>query len=212
VLRIPVDGEWQANEWAEFLNAMDGFYSKLAVLEIAKQLVMRETEPRSEDAQLSNRVGRLIALVTDPSRSSQDFLKEDDFRFERQLEIEIPPVLLVIALRYGSEGFTDFLGHGESLKAICGSFNKLIDYFANRKKRKIGIQIQNMNLINLKVEQYEKTGATPKEVAQYRLALLKDSDPVLRKQIRNGKLPDKAKMLPPPPNYPLLPPPAKKEP
>lgn len=208
VLRIPVDGEWEANEWAEFLNAMDGFYSKLAILEIAEQLVMRVTEPPSEDARLSNRVGRLMALVTDTTRSSQDFLKRDDFHFERQLDIDIPPVLVVIALQYGSKGYTDLLGHGEILKSICGSFNKLVAFFANRKKKKLENQILTMKLIDIRVEQFEKTGATKEEIAKYRLALLKDIDPVLRKQIRDGKLPDKAKMLPPPPNYPRLPPPA----
>jgi len=65
-----------------------------------------------------------------------------------------------------------------------------------------------MKLIDIQVEQYEKTGATKEEVEQYRLGLLKASNPVLRKLIRNGKLPDKAKMLPPPPLYPRLPPPA----
>jgi hypothetical protein len=38
VLRIPVDGEREAGEWAEFLNAVGSIYSKLAILRIAEQL------------------------------------------------------------------------------------------------------------------------------------------------------------------------------
>lgn len=210
VLRIPVDGEWEANEWADYLNAVDSIYSRLAILEIAEQLLTRDTKRPREKAELSNRVRRLMALVTDPSRRSQNFLKDDDFLFEKQLQIDIPPVLVVIALKYGSEGFSDFLGHGKIVKAICGSFDKLVETLAGHKERKIGNRLAQTKLIDALVEQFEKAGATKEQVEQYRLALLQDSDPVLRKLIKKRKLPGNAKVLPPPPNYPpLLPAPAK---
>ena len=210
VLRIPVDGKWEAGEWAEFLNAVDSIYSKLALLTIAEQLITRNPKSQRERVQLSNRVRRLMGLVTDPFRRSQDFLKDDDFLFEKQLQIDIPPVLVVIALQYGSRGFADFLGHGKIVKSICGSFDKLVDTLAGHKGRKIADSIAQTKLIDARVEQFEKTGATKEQVEQYRLALLQDSDPVLRKLIKKGKLPDRARRLPPPPNYPpLLPAPAK---
>jgi hypothetical protein len=208
VLRIPVDGEWEANDWAEFFNAVDNIYSRLAILEIAEQLLTRDTKRPREKVELSNRVRRLMALATDPSRRSQDFLKDDDFRFEKQLQIDIPPVLVVIALKYGSEGFSDFLGHGKVVKAICSSFDKLIDTLAGHKGRKIANRIAQTKLNDELVEQFVKAGATTEQAEQYRRALLEDSDPVFRKLIKKGKLPKKAEILTPPPNYLRLPPPA----
>ncbi len=208
VLRMPVGGEWSVGEWTEFLATLNSTYSCLALLDVVEQLSKKQQEIPEYSEETLIRINKLLKITTITASASEVFLITDEFFLEHRLYVAVPPKMTMLALQYGSEGVSDLLGHGGAIEAICESFNNILKAFTERKARKINNALMQLELIEKRVESYKKTGADDESVAQYREALLAQSDRVLSKLIRDGKLKKNAVVLPPPPEYRKLPPPA----
>ena len=194
VIRIEFGGEWWAFEFDGFLRAVDELYSTLALLFVAGELA--DNAENDINVRMTNliRIRQLFDVACDDSGSVTAFLTQDQFGFEGDQDIVRPEPLQLLRLTYGSDGEVDFLGFGKLAEALASVINNLISVFREAPDK----DLKELEVIDKKVEQAKKAGMSEEECTEYRLRLLAKSDRTLRRFLKDERIKEPVKLLPPP--------------
>ncbi|MEM9320588.1 MAG: hypothetical protein AAGA70_16510 [Pseudomonadota bacterium] len=131
MLRLHIDGDWDAADFAAFFKSIDELYNYLCVT------FERELYPE---------FGRVYAY---PFRGG----RPRDLRFR----------LDVRRIEFASPGFTDLAGLAAAMREIRELLQFVISHAASRKDRKLKREREQLEILRLKLELFEKLHSIEEE-------------------------------------------------
>jgi hypothetical protein len=201
VLRVGIDGRWEASEFAQSLSSLDRLYSLKFGLHLAKQEFneFREfflddfSRPISRSGRYLANWARLVPLAT--SRSGLDALVVNGRISPLTAELLEPEERLVLRrVIYGSEGIKDLAGIGEIVGHVKDLLLRLIDLWSTRNKRTLESERLELENRKLQVEVAKDfvglardLGYTQQEVRQLVAAVMSEQQPLVQ-LISAGKI------------------------
>jgi HAMP domain-containing protein len=201
VLRVGIDGEWEAEEFATSLNALNRLYTlRFAIaLELEE---LRELRDFWMDAPFppfphSPRSLRRWAKLAPPSLLRPErvpLLRGGRVAPLASELLEPQERLIVQRLLYGSPGIKDLAGIGEIVGHLKDLLVKLIEHWSTRQQRSLENQRRELENQQLQVEiakQFvglaHELGYTKREMRQLVAAAVREQRPLVR-LVASGKI------------------------
>ncbi|MBB5354007.1 hypothetical protein HNR46_004279 [Haloferula luteola] len=161
-LRLSIDGQWTAADFAASLTALDQIYSTMAVLRLEEEAIhdtemmyreLREFGPFPFHPKMMGRHLRRIMRAQIPAMIVPDvrLLKIDDLGHSFQI-LEPSERLAVTRLQFASPGFKDLAGLGEVIGHLKDFMIHLIDLYSNRRKRNLECDVMEAELNSKRAE------------------------------------------------------------
>jgi HAMP domain-containing protein len=194
VLRIGIDGRWEATEFAKSLTALDRLYSLRFALDLELD-DLRELRDLSMDAPFplfphSWKSTRRWAKLLPPA-----FLLKD--RVPLIVGGEVTPVvyelfepqerLVVQRIIYGSPGIKDLAGIGEIVGHLKDLLVRLIEYWSTRRQRELENNRRELENQQLQVEvakQFvglaQELGYSKRELRQLVASVVREQKPLIQ--------------------------------
>jgi HAMP domain-containing protein len=195
VLRLGIDGAWEASEFAASFNALDRLYTLRFALALESE-ELRELRDFYMDAPFppfprSLRSLRAWARLAPPSilRSGRaPLLGREQAPIELASELLEPDERLVVQrVLYGSPGIKDLVGIGEIVGHVKDFLVRLIEHWSTRRQRALENERRELENRQLQVEiakQFvglaQELGYTKKETRQLVSAVVLEQGPLVR--------------------------------
>lgn len=195
ILRVGIDGAWEAGEFATSFNALDRLYALRFALALELE-ELRELRDFYMDAPFppfprSLRSLRAWARLAPPSvlRSGRaPLLGRGELPFAVASELLEPDERLVVQrVLYGSPGIKDLVGIGEIVGHLKDLLVRLIEHWSTRRQRSLENERRELENQQLQVEiakQFvglaQELGYTKKETRQLVSAVVLEQRPLVR--------------------------------
>lgn len=129
VLRLDIDGQWSATEFAGILMDLQQLYAFIYVLNDLQEKL------RPSNFAIENTPGHLQTIP-------KLLISKSLYSFVDPIELE----MRIVKVQYGSKGFTDLLGAGKIIETLKDLLLKLIELRSNREEREqkvVAMRIEN---------------------------------------------------------------------
>jgi HAMP domain-containing protein len=201
ILRVGIDGEWEANEFATSLTALDRLYTLRFVLALEAE-ELRELRDFYMDAPFrpfpgSIRLLRRWARLAPPSifrLERAPVLGRGPLTTQASELLEPEERLVVQRVLYGSPGIKDLVGVGEIVGHVKDLLVRLIEHWSTRRQRSLENERRELENQQLQVEiakQFvglaQDLGYTKKEMRQLVSSVVLEQRPLVR-LIAAGKI------------------------
>ncbi len=146
ILRVSIDGEWETQEFGEFLRCLTFLYRVAA----ADSFVLANTEATEFNFEMTL-IHSLDAFGDTPRffRDSGPFKRRAPFHW---LGASPTGRLRLAQVHYGSPGFTDLAGVGRALERMCEFLKYLIELAAQARMRKLDVLLKEQEVETKKIE------------------------------------------------------------
>jgi hypothetical protein len=145
ILRISIDGQWEAQQFAEFFRCITFLYRVSAA--DGRTLI----DPQAVEVNLEM---TLINSLDEFRESSFSKFDSSSFRSKRRLEWlgSETAILRVARISFGSPGVTDFSGMGRAFEKLCEFLKYVIDLALQSKTRKLDVLMKQEELEAKRIE------------------------------------------------------------
>ena len=200
ILRIGIDGQWEATEFATSLNALDHLYTLRFGLTLESE-ELRELRDSYLDAPFPIIPRSLRALRWVRNAPASFFrpeggpIRASGRLIETTSELLEPREhLMVQRIIYGSPGISDLAGIGEIVGHVKDLLMRLIEYWSTRRQRALENKHRELENRQLQIEiaqefvgLAQQLGYTKREMRQLVASVVEEQRPIVQ-QIAAGKI------------------------
>ena len=193
VLRVSIEGEWEAAEFATSLNALDRLYALRFGLVLEAENV-RELRDLYEEAPFPPFPGSSRSLRRWARLAPASFFRAQEAPLNRRTLISVasdmlePQERLVVRrIIYGSPGITDLAGIGEIVGHVKDFLVSIIEHCSTRRQRSLENERRALENKQLQVQiakefvgLAQELGYTKKEMRQLVASIVREQTPLVR--------------------------------